>query len=127
MTRPDLFLLRRWVVARARLTLRTPRAVFFTFAFPLMFLVLFTGLNGNANVAAAGSAGGEVPFAQFYTPSIGIFGLTTACYTAVIFGLAQRPRHRAAQARPRDAAADAVLPRRVARRAPRSPGSPASC
>jgi ABC-2 type transport system permease protein len=87
MTRPDLFLLRRWVVARARLTLRTPRAVFFTFAFPLMFLVLFTGLNGNANVAAAGSAGGEVPFAQFYTPSIGIFGLTTACYTAVIFGL----------------------------------------
>ena len=31
---------------------------------------------------------GDVPFAQFYTPSIGIFGLTLACYTSVIFGLA---------------------------------------
>jgi ABC-2 type transport system permease protein len=28
-----------------------------------------------------------VPFAQFYTPSIGIFGLTMACYSSVIFGL----------------------------------------
>ena len=27
-------------------------------------------------------------FAQFYAPSIGIFGLTLACYTNVIFGLA---------------------------------------
>jgi ABC-2 type transport system permease protein len=29
-----------------------------------------------------------VRFAQFYTPSIGIFGLTLACYTSVVFGIA---------------------------------------
>jgi ABC-2 type transport system permease protein len=84
----DLPLLRRWIAARVRLTLRTPRATLFTFAFPLMFLVIFNALNGDARVAAMGPAGGEVPFAQFYTPSIGVFGLTLACYTTVIFGLA---------------------------------------
>ncbi len=88
MTRTDLSLLRRWIVARVQLTLRIPRVLFFTFAFPLMFLVLFAGLNGDAMVAAAGTAGGEVRFAQFYTPSIGIFALSMACYTSVIFGLA---------------------------------------
>jgi ABC-2 type transport system permease protein len=87
MTRSDLPLLRRWIAARVRLTLRTPRATFFTFAFPLMFLVIFNALNGDARVAAMGGAGGKVPFAQFYTPSIGIFGLTLACYTTLILGI----------------------------------------
>jgi ABC-2 type transport system permease protein len=89
MTRSDLPLLRRWIAARVRLTLRTPRATFFTFVFPLTFLVIFNALNGDARVAAMGAAGGKVPFAQFYTPSIGIFGLTLACYSSVIFGLAE--------------------------------------
>ncbi len=61
MTPSDLILVRRWVAARIRLTLRTPRATFFTFVFPLMFLVSFNG----------------------------IFGLTLACYSSVIFGLAE--------------------------------------
>ena len=38
MTRTDLSLLRRWIAARVRITLRDPRATFFTFVFPLMFL-----------------------------------------------------------------------------------------
>jgi ABC-2 type transport system permease protein len=88
MTSLDRSLLRRWIAAHIRLTLRNPRATFFTFVFPLMFLLLFNAINGNAKVPAMGAAGGEVPFAQFYTPSIGIFGLTLACYTTVIFGLA---------------------------------------
>jgi ABC-2 type transport system permease protein len=88
MTRTDLSLTRRWIAGHVRLTLRNPRATFFTFVFPLMFLVLFNALNGDNRVAATSPAGGEVPFAQFYTPSIGIFGLTLACYTTVIFGLA---------------------------------------
>jgi ABC-2 type transport system permease protein len=88
MTRSDLDLAGRWIAAHVRLTLRNPRATFFTFIFPLMFLVLFNALNGDARVAAMGNGGGKVPFAQFYTPSIGIFGLTLACYTTVIFGLA---------------------------------------
>jgi ABC-2 type transport system permease protein len=88
MTRSDIRLAGRWIVARIKLNARNPRAMVFTFAFPLVLVVLFNGLNGNAQVAAPGEAHGTVPFAQFYTPSIGIFSLTTACYTAVILGLA---------------------------------------
>ena len=90
MTRPsrsDLALLGRWLLARVRIQLRTGRAVVFTFAFPLVLLLLFNGLNGNAAVDAVGAAG-KVRFAQFYTPSIGVFSLTTACYTSVILGIA---------------------------------------
>jgi ABC-2 type transport system permease protein len=79
-------LLLRWIAARVKLMLRNPRVTFFTFAFPLMFLVIFGALNGDAMVP--GVSGGEVRFAQFYAPSIGIFGLTLACYSNVIFGLA---------------------------------------
>jgi ABC-2 type transport system permease protein len=86
-TQSDLALLGRWLWARVRIQLRTGRAVAFTFAFPLVLLVLFNGLNGNATVDAVGAAG-QVKFAQFYTPSIGIFSLTTACYTSVILGIA---------------------------------------
>jgi ABC-2 type transport system permease protein len=86
-TRSDLALLGRWLRARVRIQLRTGRAVVFTFAFPLVLLVLFNGLNGNATVDAVGAAG-QVKFAQFYTPSIGIFSLTAACYTSVILGIA---------------------------------------
>ena len=86
-SRFDLALLGRWLRARVKIQLRTGRAVVFTFAFPLVLLVLFNGLNGNAQVDAVGAAG-QIKFAQFYTPSIGIFSLTTACYTSVIIGIA---------------------------------------
>jgi ABC-2 type transport system permease protein len=86
-TASDLVLLGRWLRARVHIQLRTGRAVVFTFAFPLVLLVLFNGLNGNATVDAVGAAG-QVKFAQFYTPAIGIFSLTTACYTSVILGIA---------------------------------------
>jgi ABC-2 type transport system permease protein len=82
----ELPLLRRWSAARIKLALRTPRAVFFTFLFPLMFVVLFNALNHGAQLDAI--AGGKIPFAQYYTPSIGIFALTTGCYSGLIFGLA---------------------------------------
>jgi ABC-2 type transport system permease protein len=87
MSALDRSLLRRWIAARVNLMLRNPRVTFFTFAFPLMFLLIFGGLSGDAEVPAAGSGGGDVPFAQFYTPAIGVFGLTLACYSNVIFGL----------------------------------------
>jgi ABC-2 type transport system permease protein len=85
MTALDRSLLRRWIAARVRAMLRNPRVTFFTFAFPLMFLLIFGALNGNAEVA--GPSGGDISFAQFYTPAIGVFGLTLACYSNVIFGL----------------------------------------
>jgi ABC-2 type transport system permease protein len=86
-SRSDLALFGRWLRARIRIQLRTGRAVVFTFAFPLVLILLFNGLNGNATVDAVGAAG-QVKFAQFYTPAIGIFSLTTACYTSVIIGIA---------------------------------------
>ena len=87
MTRTDVALLGRWTHTRLMLMRRTPRAVFLTFVFPLMFLLLFTSLNGDTRLDAF-AGGGTISFAQFYAPSIGVFGLTMACYSGVIFGLA---------------------------------------
>ena len=78
-------LTQQWVFARIRLTLRNPRALIFTFAFPLILIVLFSALNGNAEVDAYGE---KIRFAQFYTPAIAIFSLVTACYTSLILGIA---------------------------------------
>jgi ABC-2 type transport system permease protein len=85
MIRSDLELARRWMAARLKLTLRNPRAVTFTFAFPIVLVVLFNALNGSTRVTAAGA---RVPFSQFYTPAIGVFSLVAACYTTLILGVA---------------------------------------
>ena len=74
----------RWVRGRVVMTARNPRALVFTFAFPLILVVLFSALNGNAEVEAYGQT---VRFAQFYTPAIAVFSLVTACYTTLILGL----------------------------------------
>jgi ABC-2 type transport system permease protein len=87
MNRSEVALAGRWIATRIRLILRNPRAFAFTFAFPLVILLIFGGLNQDQHVAAAGGAGGKVPFAQFYAPSIGIFSLSIACYTTLIMGL----------------------------------------
>jgi ABC-2 type transport system permease protein len=82
--RSDLALGWLWLNGRLLLMLRTPRATFFTFVFPLIFLVMFNSLN-NSQVTVTG---GEVDFAQFLTPSIAVFAMVTATYTGVIFGIA---------------------------------------
>jgi ABC-2 type transport system permease protein len=74
----------RWIQGRVVMTLRNPRALVFTFAFPLILVVLFSALNGNATVDAYGE---KIRFAQFYTPAIAIFSLVTACYTTLILGV----------------------------------------
>ncbi|MDQ3646306.1 MAG: ABC transporter permease [Actinomycetota bacterium] len=53
---------------------RNPAAAFFTFAFPLMFLVIFNGVFGDNS--------------QYYVPSIGAFSVITACYTNIAMGVA---------------------------------------
>lgn len=83
--RSDLTLFGRWTAARVRLTFRVPRALVFTFAFPLTVLVLFSALNSGHRVAAGST--GQVSFTQFYTPSIAVFSLCTACYTTLALGL----------------------------------------
>lgn len=59
---------------------RNPAAAFFTFAFPLMFLVIFTVLFGGGTVTIAGS---EVAVATFYVPAIAVFSVITACFTNI--------------------------------------------
>ena len=66
---------------------RNPAAATFTFAFPLMFLVIFIAINGNDHVRVVG---GTVKFAQYYVPSIVSFGLISACYTNLAFTLCIR-------------------------------------
>jgi ABC-2 type transport system permease protein len=85
MTASDTKLAGRWMAARLKLTVRNPRAFFFTFAFPLMLVVLFNALNGSTRVT---SAGVKVDFSQFYTPAIGVFSLVAACYTTLVVGIA---------------------------------------
>jgi ABC-2 type transport system permease protein len=81
----DLTLLRRWVVARVRLTLRSSRATFFTFVFPLLLLALLDATSGDSKLTVPG---GEVDFAQYFTPSIAIYALSVGCYATPIFTLA---------------------------------------
>jgi ABC-2 type transport system permease protein len=58
---------------------RNPPAAFFTFAFPLIFLVIFTALLGNDTSTLPG--GDEVSNATYYTGSILAFSVITATYT----------------------------------------------
>jgi ABC-2 type transport system permease protein len=57
---------------------RNPASAFFTFAFPLIFLVIFTALLGGGT----GEVGGEsFSIAKLYVPGIAAFSVITACYT----------------------------------------------
>jgi len=67
-------------VHHTRVFWRVPVAAFFTVAFPLMFLVLFNLLNGDAAIEALGG----LAFAQFFTPAIAVFSIVTACYTNLV-------------------------------------------
>jgi len=66
---------------------RNPASASFTFAFPLLFLVVFIAINGNDTVRLPG---GSVPFAQFYVPAIVAFGIISAAYTNLAFTLSIR-------------------------------------
>jgi ABC-2 type transport system permease protein len=83
--RSDLVLLRHWTAARLKSTLRTPRAAFFTIVFPLILLALLNATSGDSEVTVAG---GKVSFAQYFAPSLAVYGLAVACYALPIFGLA---------------------------------------
>jgi ABC-2 type transport system permease protein len=57
---------------------RNPANAFFTFAFPLMFLVIFTALFGTDTVRVAGR---EISTSTFYVGAIATFSIITATYT----------------------------------------------
>ena len=57
---------------------RNPANAFFTFVFPLMFLVIFTGLFGNDTITVVGR---EISLSTFYVSAIAAFSIITATYT----------------------------------------------
>jgi ABC-2 type transport system permease protein len=64
---------------------RNPPAAFFTFVFPLMFLVIFNMLFGNEEIEMGGNV---VTGSQFYVPAIAAFSVITACYTNIAMAVA---------------------------------------
>jgi len=69
-------LLWRQFRAQNKLFWRNPFAAFFTLAFPLMFLLIFNGINTNQKIESLGG----IRFAQFFTPGILVFAVVSACY-----------------------------------------------
>ena len=63
---------------------RNPAAAFFTFVFPLMFLVIFNLVFGNADIEVPG---GTVDTSTFYVPAILALSVISACYTNIAIGI----------------------------------------
>jgi ABC-2 type transport system permease protein len=59
---------------------RNPVSAFFSFAFPLIFLVIFNLLFGNEQMTVAG---GTTSTATFYVSAIAAFSVINACYTGL--------------------------------------------
>ncbi len=65
---------------------RNPASAFFTFAFPLMFLVIFTALFGNSTICVNPAlqrcpADLRINTSTFYVSAIAAFSIITATYT----------------------------------------------
>jgi ABC-2 type transport system permease protein len=63
---------------------RNPPSAFFTFAFPLMFLVIFNLLFGNEEIRIPG---GRASTSTFYVPAIAALSVVSACYTNIAIGV----------------------------------------
>ena len=57
---------------------RNPQAAFFTFVFPLMFLVIFDLLFGDQDI---GYYARDTGIMTYYVPAIVAFAVITACFT----------------------------------------------
>jgi ABC-2 type transport system permease protein len=67
---------------------RNPASAFFTFAFPLMFLVIFTALLGSGTVDFTTPFGVyHLDQATYFVVAMASFGVITACYTNVAIGV----------------------------------------
>ena len=70
---------------------RNPASAGFTFAFPLMFLVIFTALFGNSTTCVVFSSAGKclknVKTSTFYVSAIGAFAIITATFTNLAIGV----------------------------------------
>lgn len=59
---------------------RNPASAFFTFAFPLLFLVIFTSLLGGDEVTLRGT---DLELSKYYVIAMASFGVISACYTNI--------------------------------------------
>ena len=64
---------------------RNPAAAFFTFAFPLIFLVIFNLIFGGGTTDRFGLP--ERSISNFYIPAVAAFSVITACYTNIAIGV----------------------------------------
>ena len=60
---------------------RNPASAFFTFAFPLMFLVIFTALLGHGSVRLSPTR--AVNTSTYYVAAMASFAVISACYTNI--------------------------------------------
>ena len=67
---------------------RNPASAFFIFAFPLMFLVIFTALLGHGTVQV--SASRVVNTSTYYVAAMASFGLISACYTNIAISVSSQ-------------------------------------
>src|SRR3954468_11106653 len=58
---------------------RNPPAALFTFAFPLMFLVIFAAVFSSNTIDYLGG----VKYNQYFIPAITAYGVISSCYTAL--------------------------------------------
>lgn len=65
---------------------RNPPAAFFTFVFPLMFLVIFNLIFGGDDIPIG--RGRTISGSTFYVPAIAAFSVITACYTNIAMAVA---------------------------------------
>ncbi len=80
---PDWRLLWQQIRYQNAIFWRTPVSAFFTLAFPLMFLIVFTLVFGNETIEPIG-----VTTAQFFAPSLAVFGAVSATYTNLAITIA---------------------------------------
>jgi ABC-2 type transport system permease protein len=62
---------------------RNPASAFFTFAFPLMFLVIFTALLGGGQIQLPKAPKFELDLTTYYVGAMATFGVISACFTNI--------------------------------------------
>ncbi len=81
-------LVRRQLVAEQKMFWRNPSSAGFTIAFPLMFLTIFSLVNGNDEIAIPGV--GLVQFADFYLAGIIVMAVLSANFMSLAVSLVIR-------------------------------------
>ena len=63
---------------------RNPASAFFTFVFPLMFLVIFTSLLGHFTITIGRTT---INTSTYYVASMGAFAVISACFNNIAMGI----------------------------------------